>query len=76
MVALELLDGFCGFSAIVAGSYYCSAEAPPGMLASLNGLIVASTFGAGATSVTDLYWHEIISYVLQEEESGPALGAY
>ena len=55
MVAIELLDGFCGFSAVVAGSYYCAAEAPPGMLASLNGIAVAATFGAGNSRMLVLF---------------------
>ena len=47
LVISELLDGLCGFSVVVAGSYYCAAEAPPGMLASLNGIVVAAMYGAG-----------------------------
>ena len=47
MTVLELVDGFCGFSAVVAGTYYCAVDAPPGMLASLNGIVIAATFGAG-----------------------------
>lgn len=47
MAVIEVADGLCGFTATVAGSYYCAAEAPPGMLASLNGIVVAVVFGAG-----------------------------
>ena len=48
MTVMEVADGFCGFLAVVAASYYCAAEAPPGMLASLNGVVMATVFGAGS----------------------------
>jgi len=41
------LDGLSGFLSLVAGNYYCSVAAPPGMLASLNGILAAAVFGAG-----------------------------
>jgi len=43
----EIFDGVGGFLAIVAGNYFCVACSPPGMLASLNGVIFAAVFGAG-----------------------------
>lgn len=46
-MANEALDGVTGFLAIVAGSYFCSAAAPAGMLASLNGILTAAIFGIG-----------------------------
>ena len=52
MTVLELVDGFCGFSAVVAGTYYCAVDAPPGMLASLNGIVIAATFSAGRGILT------------------------
>ena len=41
------MEGVSGFLAIVAGSYFCAAASPPGMLASMNGILSASIFGAG-----------------------------
>ena len=34
---------------MIAGSYYAAAEAPPGMLASFNGILSAATLSAGTT---------------------------
>ena len=47
MTALELVDGLCGFFALLAGSYFCAAAAPSGMMASFNGILSAAFFGAG-----------------------------
>lgn len=47
MLATELLDGFSGFLGATTGCYFCANAAPPGMLASLNGLLAASTHGIG-----------------------------
>ena len=47
LLLTELLEGFSGFTAIIAGSYYCAAESPPGMLGSVNGIMFAAIFGAG-----------------------------
>jgi hypothetical protein len=44
---METLEGVSGFLAIVAGSYFCAAASPPAMLASMNGILSASIFGAG-----------------------------
>ncbi|EFX79171.1 hypothetical protein DAPPUDRAFT_319820 [Daphnia pulex] len=57
LIATESLEGFSGFLGIVTGSYYCAAAAPPGMLASLNGIFSAAAFGLGrgiGTSVGSL----------------------
>ncbi|KAK4002760.1 major facilitator superfamily domain-containing protein 6-A [Daphnia magna] len=47
LIVTESLEGFCGFLGITTGSYFCAAAAPPGMLASLNGILAAATFGLG-----------------------------
>ena len=47
LLLTELVDGCCGFTAIIVGSYYCAAEAPPGMLGSLNGTLPAVIYGVG-----------------------------
>lgn len=46
---VESVEGLCGFLSIVAGSYYCAEAAPPGMLASLNGILASAVFGAGTS---------------------------
>lgn len=43
----ESLDGLAGFLGIVTGNYFCAKAAPPGMLASLTGLLGAAVYGAG-----------------------------
>ncbi|XP_046440928.1 uncharacterized protein LOC124191923 [Daphnia pulex] len=43
----ESLEGTSGFLSVVAGNYFCGVAAPPGMVASLNGLLSAAVFGAG-----------------------------
>ena len=55
LLLTELLDGFSGYTAIIAGSYYCAAEAPPGMLASFNGIVFAAIFGLGTFFCDLLY---------------------
>ena len=47
LLLTELVDGCCGFTAMIAGSYYAAAEAPPGMLASFNGILAAATASVG-----------------------------
>ncbi|XP_059350646.1 major facilitator superfamily domain-containing protein 6-A-like [Daphnia carinata] len=47
LIVTESLEGFCGFLGITTGSYFCAAAAPPGMLASLNGILAAATMGLG-----------------------------
>lgn len=56
LLLIELTDGCCGFTAMIAGSYYAAAEAPPGMLASFNGIISAAMLAAGAS--LDTRWKE------------------
>lgn len=53
MLLIESVEGLSGFLSIVAGSYYCAAAAPSGMLASLNGILASAVFGAG--SVTSFF---------------------
>lgn len=43
----EFFEGFSGFLSVTAGSYYCASAAPPGMLASLNGILTGAVFGLG-----------------------------
>lgn len=50
MLGVESVDGLSGFLPMVAGSYFCAEAAPPGMLASLNGLLAGAVFGAGETN--------------------------
>ena len=47
LLATEFFEGFCGYMSFVAGSYYCVSVSPPGMLASLNGIVYAAVFGLG-----------------------------
>ncbi|KAI9562166.1 hypothetical protein GHT06_013131 [Daphnia sinensis] len=47
LIVTESLEGFCGFLGITTGSYFCAAAAPPGMLASLNGILAAAALGLG-----------------------------
>jgi hypothetical protein len=47
VLVIESVDGFCNFLSYLAGSYFCVAAAPPGMLGSLNGLLSAAILGAG-----------------------------
>ena len=48
LLLTEIIDGFSGFTAMIAGSYYAAAEAPPGMLASFNGILFAAILAVGA----------------------------
>ena len=56
LLLTEIVDGFCGFTAMIAGSYYAAAEAPPGMLASFNGILFAAVLAAGV-------WKDIYIYI-------------
>ena len=56
LLLTEIVDGFCGFTAMIAGSYYAAAEAPPGMLASFNGILFAAVLAAGM-------WKDIYIYI-------------
>ena len=47
MLATEIFDSCCSYLAILAGTYYCGADAPEGMLASLIAIISAAIYGAG-----------------------------
>ena len=47
---IESIDGFSNFLTYLAGSYFCAAAAPPGMLGSLNGILSAAVFGAGKST--------------------------
>ena len=47
MLATEIFDSCCSYLALLAGTYYCAADAPEGMLASLSAMITAAVFGAG-----------------------------
>ena len=47
LLATEFFEGFSGYLPIVAGSYYCAAESPPGMLAALNGIVYGAIYGIG-----------------------------
>jgi len=47
LLATEFFEGFSGYVSFVAGSYYCTSVSPPGMLASLNGIVYAAVFGLG-----------------------------
>lgn len=47
LLATEFFEGSSGFISFVAGSYYCISVSPPGMLASLNGIVYAAVFGLG-----------------------------
>ena len=47
MLATEIFDSCCSYLAILAGTYYCAADAPEGMLASLIAIISAAIYGAG-----------------------------
>lgn len=47
LLATEFFEGFSGYISFVAGSYYCVSVSPPGMLASLNGIVYAAVFGLG-----------------------------
>jgi len=47
LLLTEIIDGFSGFTAMIAGSYYAAAEAPPGMLASFNGILFAAILAVG-----------------------------
>ena len=51
LLLTEIVDGFCGFTAMIAGSYYAAAEAPPGMLASFNGILFAAVLAAGMWNI-------------------------
>ena len=39
---------------MIAGSYYAAAEAPPGMLASFNGILAAATASVGIADQTKM----------------------
>ena len=54
LLLTELVDGCCGFTAMIAGSYYAAAEAPPGMLASFNGILAAATASVGIADQTKM----------------------
>lgn len=54
ILLIESFDGFCGFLGIIAGNFYCASAAPPGMLASMNGLLYAAIFGVGTVNKTVL----------------------
>jgi len=54
LLLTEIVDGFCGFTAMIAGSYYAAAEAPPGMLASFNGILFAAILAAGRALGTSI----------------------
>ena len=47
MLIMEIFDSFCSYLSILAAAYYCAADAPEGMLGSLNGIVIAALFGAG-----------------------------
>jgi len=70
LLASEFFEGFSGFLSIVAGSYYCASAAPPGMLASLNGILTGAIFGAGrgfGTAIGSVLTHKYglrIAYAL------------
>jgi hypothetical protein len=50
VLAVESVDGLCGFLPYVAGSYFCATAAPAGMMASLNGMLSAAFYGAGEST--------------------------
>ena len=53
VLAVESVDGLCGFLPYVAGSYFCATAAPAGMMASLNGMLSAAFYGAGESTEKD-----------------------
>ena len=73
LLLTEIIDGFCGFTAMIAGSYYAAAEAPPGMLASFNGVLFAAILATGThfekSTHLWLYLSKLMSFFI-----GRALG--
>lgn len=57
LLVSEFFEGFSGFLSIVAGAYYCASAAPPGMLASLNGILTGAIFGAGILDPKIEFFH-------------------
>ena len=62
ILLIESMDGLSGFLSLVAGNYYCSLAAPPGMLASLNGILAAAVFGAGYLHFCTNGWNILKRY--------------